>query len=209
MAAAKRRRFGKGKVCLRAARGGAEVSVVVRGVVPAAFAEFVVGEEVAEQSDARGRGRAVGGRGREEDADHVVAVGGGGESEQAAVGACGACDLALLAQIDVGFGGGEAVGGARLDLDEAEGAALVGDEVDLGVDEGAAAVATDVEFEVGGDREVAFAPEAFGGEQFAASPEVEVWRERGGFGRGACETSEASPDGFRERRVDERVEGVA
>ena len=59
--AAKARGLGKRKV-VRGAGGEwvRGVSVVVRGVVPAAFAEFVVGEEVAEQSDARGRGERGG-----------------------------------------------------------------------------------------------------------------------------------------------------
>src|ERR1043166_4432753 len=119
---------------------------------PAALAEFLLRPEVAEQFEAGGGRVAVNEGRREQGADHVVAVGRGGEAEGATVGARGACDLALLAQVNVGFGRGEAVGGARLDLDEAERRALVGDEVNLRLDERAAAVAPDAYAEVRGDQ---------------------------------------------------------
>jgi hypothetical protein len=122
---------------------------------------------------------------REEDADHVVAVCAGVEAEGATVCARGARDLPLLAQVNVGFGGGEAFGGARLDFDEAERLAFVGDEVDLGLDERAAAVAPDTYTEVRGDQLEAAGAQVFSRELFAAPTEVEVRRER--FGVGALE----------------------
>ncbi len=156
-----------------------------KGLRPAALAEFIFRPEVAEQSEAWGGRVAVFAGRREKDADHVVAVGAGGEAQGPPVCARGARDLPLLAQVNVGFGRGEAFGGARLDFDEAERRAFVGDEVDLGLDERAAAVAPDAYTEVRGDQLEAARAQVFSREPFAAPTEVEVRRER--FGVGALE----------------------
>jgi hypothetical protein len=154
---------------------------------PAALAEFVLGPEVPEEFEVwGGRGPVCGGR-REDDANYVVTEGRRAEPKHTAVCARSAGDLSLLAQVNVGFGGGEPVGGARLDFDEAEGRAFVGDEVDFSLHDCAATVAPDVELEVRGHELVASCAQVFGGELFAAPPEFEVWRDLGGLRGGGCE----------------------
>src|SRR5215203_6053853 len=128
--------------------GGANHNTKSVRARPSALAKSLLRPEVAEQLDA-GRGLAAVGVGRrEDDCDHVVAVGGVAEPEEASVGAGGACDLPLLAQVYVRLGRGEPVGAAGLDLDEAEHGAVVGDEVDLVLHDRAPAVAADARLEV-------------------------------------------------------------
>lgn len=114
---------------------------------------------------------------RKDDADNVVAVGRARQAEHAPVGSRGARDLALLAQVYVRLGRGEAVGGARLDFDEADDGAVVRDEVNLGLHDRAAPVAADAELEVRRDESVSVREKVLGRQRFAAPPEFEVRRE--------------------------------
>ena len=54
--------------------------------------------------------------------------------EQAAIATRGARDLALLTQINIGFGSREIVRAARLDLNEAQSRAVVSDNIYLSFD---------------------------------------------------------------------------
>lgn len=99
---------------------------------PTAFAEFAFRPEGGEKFDARRDARCFVGK---DDGDDIVAIRGCLQVEKATIAACGACDLALLAEVNIGFGGGEPIGAARFDFDETERVGLVSDDVNFGVDD--------------------------------------------------------------------------
>ena len=99
---------------------------------PTAFAEFVFRPEGGEKFDARRNVRCFVGK---DDGDDIVAIRGFAQVKKAAIAACGACDLALFAKVNVGFGCGEPIGAAGFDFDETERVGVVSDDVNFGVDD--------------------------------------------------------------------------
>lgn len=99
---------------------------------PSAFAEFFLHPEGGDEFDARWDVRCFVGK---DDGDDIVAIRGFAQVKKAAIAACGACDLALLAKVNVGFGGGEPIGAAGFDFDETERVGFVSDDVNFGVDD--------------------------------------------------------------------------
>ncbi len=99
---------------------------------PAAFAEFAFRPEGGEKFDARWDVRCFVGK---DDGDDIIAIRGFAQVEKAAIAASGACDLALFAKVNIGFGCGEPIGAAGFDFDETERVGLVCDDVNLGVDD--------------------------------------------------------------------------
>lgn len=115
--------------------------------------------------------------GRRDDADNIITKGRVVQIEQTAIDACGAGNLPLLAQVNIGFGRGEPIGGAGLDLDEAEHRPIVSDQINLGVNQHVAAIASHRQLEVSRDEAKADTLQILRRQLLAALSEREMRRE--------------------------------